>query len=86
MTHSLLVSDGGLGGVSAGGEVAEVGMGEDLSDADGKSDGGGGAAGARTGGEVTAIPGNARSVSIRLLYCLRSLGHCNVSWWVCRGL
>jgi hypothetical protein len=54
MTHSLLVSDGGLGGVSAVGEVAEVGVGEGLSDAVGRTDCGG-AAGARRGGDVAAI-------------------------------
>jgi hypothetical protein len=39
MTHSLLVSDGRLGGVSAVGEVAEFGVGEGFSEADGRSDG-----------------------------------------------
>ena len=54
MIHSLLVSDGGLGGVAAAGEVAAVGEGEGWSDADGKSDGVG-AAGARRRGDIAAM-------------------------------
>ena len=56
MTHSLLVSDSRLGGVSAIGEVAEVGVGEGLSDADGRRDGAG-VAGARRGGDAAVIMG-----------------------------
>jgi hypothetical protein len=56
MTHSLLVSDGRLGGVSTVGEVAEVGVGEGFSEADGRSNGAG-VAGARRGGDVAAIMG-----------------------------
>ena len=59
MIHSLLVSDGWLGGVSAVGEVAELGVGEGLSDADGRSDG----VGARRGVDVAAIMGNTRPAS-----------------------
>ena len=54
MTHSLLVSDGRLGGVSAVGEVAEVEVGEGFSEADGRSDGAG-VAGARRGGGGAVI-------------------------------
>src|SRR4051812_3628495 len=54
MTHFLLVSDDELGGVSVVGEVAQVGVGEGLSDVDGRSDGAG-VAGARRGGDAAAI-------------------------------
>jgi hypothetical protein len=56
MTHALLVSDGGLVGESAVGEVAEVGVGEGFREADGRSNGAG-VAGARRGGDVAAIMG-----------------------------
>jgi hypothetical protein len=57
MTHSLLVSDSRLGGVSAVGEVAEVGVGEGLSDADGRRDDAGVAGARRGGGDAAAIMG-----------------------------
>lgn len=44
--HSLLVNEGAVGGVSAVGDRADVGVGEGRNDPDGRSDGGG-AAGAR---------------------------------------
>jgi hypothetical protein len=63
MIHSLLVSDGGLGGVSAIGEVAQVGVGDGLNGPDGRRDGVG-AAGARRGGDVAAITESTARVSI----------------------
>jgi hypothetical protein len=54
MTHSLLVSEGAFGGVSAVGDAAAVGVGEGLSGADGRRDGVG-AAGARSGGDGAVI-------------------------------
>ena len=54
ITHSLLVSDGGLDEASAAGEVVEVGVDEGWSDPDGKGDGIG-AAGARKGVDIAAI-------------------------------
>lgn len=71
MIHSLLVREGTFGGVSAAGDVAEVGVGEGLSDTDERRDGVG-AAGARGGGDVAAMLEH--NMGIKLMSCFSSDG------------